>query len=232
MNKKICSKCNKEFPATPEYFYRKKSGKYRLMSECKECNNLRRKCKLELLPVAIEGYKICRKCNRELPATLKYFYKKESSGDGLRSNCKDCEKQHALNYFKTEIGKEIHQKSNKVWYYTHQDEIIEKSKEYYKSNKELIKLKHKNYRRTDNGKQAKRKDYAKRKRMQSIELYSNPFDDTIEIDWHHINDMFVVALPRKIHRKYLGVSTKKHRELCYKYVKLFYGDILCYIINL
>jgi 5-methylcytosine-specific restriction endonuclease McrA len=40
MNKmltKTCSKCNKELPATTEYFYKKKDGKYGLRTYCKEC---------------------------------------------------------------------------------------------------------------------------------------------------------------------------------------------------
>jgi len=34
--------------------------------------------------------KICRKCNRELPATIKYFFKDKKMIDGLFSSCKEC----------------------------------------------------------------------------------------------------------------------------------------------
>jgi len=34
---KFCRKCNIEFPATEEYFYKDKNGKYGLRGECKEC---------------------------------------------------------------------------------------------------------------------------------------------------------------------------------------------------
>lgn len=36
---KICTKCSVEFPATSEYFHKKKTGKYGLMSICKKCKN-------------------------------------------------------------------------------------------------------------------------------------------------------------------------------------------------
>ena len=34
---KTCTTCKKTKPATPEYFYRQKNGKYGLSSQCKEC---------------------------------------------------------------------------------------------------------------------------------------------------------------------------------------------------
>ena len=39
MTVKVCTKCNKEYPATTEYFYKKENGKYNLMSICKLCHN-------------------------------------------------------------------------------------------------------------------------------------------------------------------------------------------------
>jgi len=37
MDHKICSHCEKEKPATPEFFHRGKQGKFGLSSVCKEC---------------------------------------------------------------------------------------------------------------------------------------------------------------------------------------------------
>jgi 5-methylcytosine-specific restriction endonuclease McrA len=34
---RICTECNKELPATLEYFYKSQKGKYGLKSTCKEC---------------------------------------------------------------------------------------------------------------------------------------------------------------------------------------------------
>lgn len=36
-NKKICTRCKKEYPATLEFFHKKKNGLYGLHSVCKEC---------------------------------------------------------------------------------------------------------------------------------------------------------------------------------------------------
>jgi hypothetical protein len=40
---KTCTTCKKTKPATPEYFHRQKTGKYGLISQCKECSNKSRK---------------------------------------------------------------------------------------------------------------------------------------------------------------------------------------------
>ena len=37
MNKKICSRCNMEYPVNTEYFYKDKNGLYGLRSICKIC---------------------------------------------------------------------------------------------------------------------------------------------------------------------------------------------------
>lgn len=37
MDKKICNTCGKEFPATPDYFYKNKKSKYGILGKCKKC---------------------------------------------------------------------------------------------------------------------------------------------------------------------------------------------------
>ena len=41
--RKQCTKCGRKLPATTEFFYRNKGGKWGLRVECKECNNERAK---------------------------------------------------------------------------------------------------------------------------------------------------------------------------------------------
>ena len=36
---RICTKCGREFPATPEFFHRQKDGKHGITSRCKQCTN-------------------------------------------------------------------------------------------------------------------------------------------------------------------------------------------------
>jgi hypothetical protein len=69
--------------------------------------------------------KVCSKCKRELPATIDYFYKQEKNKDGLRSNCKSCDKEY-------------HEK-NKV-------RITKRAKEHYENNKKRINSENKKYR--------------------------------------------------------------------------------------
>jgi hypothetical protein len=42
--------------------------------------------------------KKCKKCSRELPATLEFFYESKIVKSGLRSLCKDCFKQDRLDH--------------------------------------------------------------------------------------------------------------------------------------
>lgn len=57
-----------------------------------------------------------------------------------------------------------------------------------------------------------RKKEAKRKGMGFNILFENPFDESEEIDWHHIDNEYVIAIPRDIHQLYAGYN--EHRRLC------------------
>ena len=62
MNKKICSRCNIEYPASTEYFYRDKNGLYGLRSICKMCQkNIEKKTKRKLRNQNLNIIKIIRK---------------------------------------------------------------------------------------------------------------------------------------------------------------------------
>lgn len=100
---KRCTKCQREFPATFEYF-RKKKG--RITTRCIGCarNSTKahyhgwknRKQEIQTEKEAKEklrqsGIKVCLKCRRELPATLEYFFKgKKFKTSGLLAQCKEC----------------------------------------------------------------------------------------------------------------------------------------------
>jgi len=61
---------------------------------------------------------------------------------------------------------------------------------------------------------------AKRKRnLGFISLFDNPFDKSELIDWHHVNNDDVVALPRDLHRHFQG---KFHRENLIYIIKQIY----------
>ena len=109
-----CTKCGKRLPATEEYFYKSKNGKYGLMNECKECSNrrnweCRHKEELAQRQADLEAHrkkmdeekarkiearkplvaeKTCSKCGKTKPASE--FHANVRSKDHLSSQCKDC----------------------------------------------------------------------------------------------------------------------------------------------
>lgn len=85
MNTKTCKKCEKEKPATAEFWHKQREGKYDLKAVCKTCIN-----KKSTLPAASSGMKICRRCGKEHPATTDFFHKSKHRKCGLVSRCKAC----------------------------------------------------------------------------------------------------------------------------------------------
>ena len=84
------------------------------------------------------------------------------------------------------------------------------------------KIADKKYRLTEKGRLRERIHKAKRKRnLQWIQMFENPFDKDVEVEWHHINDCYVVALPKELHKMYGG---KFHREKIMGIVKQIYLD--------
>lgn len=55
-----------------------------------------------------------------------------------------------------------------------------------------------------------------------IELIHNPFPEEIPVDYHHINNNFVIPLPKLTHQKVLGIL-KKHLEYNKKMISVLYN---------
>jgi len=119
-------------------------------------------------------------------------------------------------------NKKWHKHLTQKWKLEHKDEFKEYHKQYYKENKKEIDQKHREY-------YAKNKDaFIKRsaKRLNNFgfnKLCENPF--SCKIDWHHIDNENVVALPRDIHKHCLTGDSKKHREACLIWIYLLYFGI-------
>jgi hypothetical protein len=81
--------------------------------------------------------KTCTACKKE--KGLQFFGKKASNIDGIRNQCKDCEKEYrdSVKHRKALYDK-IYNESNKK-------AILEKSKDYYENNKEQILQKQREY---------------------------------------------------------------------------------------
>jgi hypothetical protein len=96
-----------------------------------------------------------------------------------------------------------------------------KEKRYAKSvkGKAVQRKSSKKYMQTEKGKIFNRKKEAKRRRnLGFIILIENQFN--CDVDYHHINDTYVVAVPRYIHQGTLG---KNHRVECNKIVEKLYS---------
>jgi hypothetical protein len=93
---------------------------------------------------------VCTKCGD--PKKLSDFGKDERRKDGIITQCKDCTKEHHLDWYyknKEEHNKKAKEYKNnhleqykeygRVYYQTNKKEISDRMKEYYQSTKELRK---------------------------------------------------------------------------------------------
>ena len=102
-------------------------------------------------------------------------------------------------------NKKIHNKRNREW---------------YRQNSEKHKQANLIWNKTKKGKQYWKKILAKRRqRLNWILMFPNPFNDSVLVDYHHITDAYVVAIPRDLHRLHLR---KYHRENTMEIVKQIY----------
>jgi len=139
-------------------------------------------------------------------------------------------------------------KNKRKYYLENKDKLKEKSRQYYYENrnkiianvkkyqeehkeerekyfKEWCKMNKresdKRYLSTEKGKLAHRKANAKRKRNLKFEpLFANPFPNDIDMDYHHINNLITIPIPRKLHRLNYG---NNHREKCNELIMDLYG---------
>lgn len=97
---RTCTKCNKEYPNTNEYFSyaNKKIG--RLNAICKNCQAIvNKENRLRIIEqnknknLFYEGTRHCKKCERDLPNNKLYFPIDLACVDGLRNVCRECSKK-------------------------------------------------------------------------------------------------------------------------------------------
>ena len=107
-------------------------------------------------------------------------------------------------YCRTEKSTLTHYKTQTAWRIKNPNY----NKEWKKRNPEKLKL-------------MRLKANAKRRQnLNWIQLFENPFDKSEKVEWHHINNTYVVAIPRDLHRLYYG---KYHREKTMEIIKQIYG---------
>jgi len=101
------------------------------------------------------------------------------------------------------------------YYQNHKKELQEYNKEYYYSGKG--KEANNKYLKSKKGKIAKLKIKSKRRKLGFNILFEDIIDE--KINWHHINNIDVVAIPIDLHQLYLG---KNHRENMEYIIKQIY----------
>jgi len=176
--------------------------------------------------------KLCIKCKKELPATSEYFYNRKDSKDGFRNDCKECHYERIKIYRKTEDGKnarkryyksdrakELHVNACKKYYNTDNGKSKIISYQQSDEGRESHNKANKKYKKSEKGKISILKENSRRRNMNYVQLIPNPFSVNEDIDWHHIDDKYVVALPRDLHRLYMG---KYHKDNVMIIVKQIY----------
>ena len=74
------------------------------------------------------------------------------------------------------------------------------------------------WRTTKKGRESRKLEKAQKRNLRWTKLFENPFNEPVE--WHHVSDELVVAVPKEIHQLYYGY--KNHRELCMNVVNQIY----------
>ena len=143
METKICTKCNKEFPATIDFFSKCKKGKYGLNSTCKECrseynkqwfqNNKERKneCKKKWREENKEKH---NEWTKQYCETNKEYISKQKKQ--YREKNKEHISEQKKEYDSRPEIKERRKEKGKIYNLTNKDKIKEYSKKYYQNNKE------------------------------------------------------------------------------------------------
>lgn len=98
-------------------------------------------------------FKKCSKCGKWLVTNTVNFNKAKGGKDGLRGECKICQKKYKKQY--REQNKETIAKHNKQYREQNKEVITKRKKEYYKANKEAILEQHKIYREANKEAKAK-----------------------------------------------------------------------------
>ena len=140
---KTCTRCKMEKQATPEYFYRRKTSKDGLNSNCKDCDKEYRKQKQAKNKNKKFIYddkimRTCVRCELEKPATPEYFSRERARMDGLNSWCKECRREHNQIYKKE--NREYHLEYMRNHYKENKESYAEYSRRYHLKNPEVNRI--------------------------------------------------------------------------------------------
>lgn len=156
----------------------------------------------------------------------KYFQEHKKHLDAYSKEYRQTEKCKTYHRKYKQENPNIFRKSTKKYYQNHKDDCNKRVLEnrQTKKGKQSYRKARLKYLKSEKGRMKDAKTHAKRKRnLQWIPLFDNPFDKLELIDWHHIDDSYVVAIPRDLHQLYNG-NAEYHREKIKEIVKQIYGE--------
>lgn len=115
----------------------------------------------------------------------------------------------------------------KQWTSKNKDKVKVYKKRWRDKNKSHTAEYAKKWRKNNPEKEKKNKRKLNARRNQQykyIELFFNPFPNDFEVNFHHINNLLVIPIPRITHEKtYYGSNIKKHRECANDWLFYLYG---------
>lgn len=145
--KKRCSKCGRDLPATPHYFFKNHERKDGFGNPCKECKGFSFFTRYPTLP---DGYKKCGRGDRcihiegpVLPATTDLFFANRNRSDGLTSVCKVCQQNDY------ELNKKAIKERRKIYRNKNRERLLRKNRKFYQENREVLVQKKRVYRKNN-----------------------------------------------------------------------------------
>jgi hypothetical protein len=155
-----------------------------------------------------------------------------------KNQCKKCIAEYNKQYYQenkekaSEYSKQYYQENkekraeyDKQYRQENREKKAEYMKQWRQENREKKAEYDKQYYQTPNGKKANLKQYNKRKRNLGFEIiFDNIFPVSLPVEYHHISEGFVFAIPKFIHKQYYtGCDKQKHRELLMPIVEILYN---------
>ena len=84
----------------------------------------------------------------------------------------------------------------------------------------MLPEREKRYRQSEKGRLTIAKLSSKHRKLGHILISSNPFANSVLVDYHHITDTYVITVPRELHRLYQG---RYHKEMMIDILKQIYS---------
>lgn len=175
--------------------------------------------KNKTLKKQIPQFKKCNVCKQTKPK--ENFIEKPFNPDGLDYECKKCHAKRAMIYHynnqeKIKIYKKSYRQKNKK-------KLRKLNKDWRKNNKTHLK---EYYKKPEVHIKRIERDNKRKRNLKFIPLFKKPFPKNIKVDYHHINNLIVIPIPKKLHHLTFDNNRENHRNKCDKIIKkLYYLDI-------